>query len=263
MRLFEKEEDMKSYAQNSVRKRILDLLFAGLGLALSAPILAIVMFLIWLEDHSSPIYKAPRVGKNSRIFTMYKLRSMITGADKTGVDSTGATDRRITKTGKFVRKFKLDEVTQLWNVLRGEMSLVGPRPNVERETRIYTSVEKELLSVRPGLTDIASIVFADEGEILKDSADPDLSYNQLIRPSKSRLGILYVQNASFRIDISLIFATILALFSRDIALRIVCKLLTGLNADEKLIEISSRRKPLIPSAPPGSDKIVQKRELGL
>jgi lipopolysaccharide/colanic/teichoic acid biosynthesis glycosyltransferase len=252
---------MKSYAQNSVRKRVLDVLLSVLGLTLFAPILLIVMFLIWLEDHSSPIYKAPRVGKNSRIFTMYKLRSMITGADKTGVDSTGATDSRITKTGKFVRKFKLDEVTQLWNVLRGEMSLVGPRPNVERETRIYTSVENQLLSVRPGITDIASIVFADEGEILKDSADPDLSYNQLIRPSKSRLGLLYVERASLRIDLVLISTTVLALFSRGMALQVICRILKNVRAEEGLIEIASRHKPLIPSPPPGSDRIVQSRNL--
>lgn len=261
MKIIEKGRIMKTYAQNSARKRVLDFLLAGLGLTLFAPILLMSMFLIWWEDHSSPIYKAPRVGKNSKVFTMYKLRSMITGADKTGVDSTGATDSRITKTGQFVRKFKLDEVAQLWNVLRGEMSLVGPRPNVERETRIYTSVEKELLSVRPGITDIASIVFADEGEILKDSADPDLSYNQLIRPSKSRLGLLYVEHASLRIDFVLIFTTVLALFSRGMALQVICKVLKNMSAEKALIEVASRNKPLIPSPPPGSDQIVQSRNL--
>ena len=252
---------MYSYAQNSGSKRVLDFLLAGLGLTLFAPVLVIVMFLIWLEDHSSPIYRASRVGFNSKVFTMYKLRSMVVGADKTGVDSTSSADKRITKTGRFVRKFKLDEVTQLWNVLRGEMSLVGPRPNVERETRLYTSDERELLSVRPGLTDIASIVFADEGEVLKDSPDPDLSYNQLIRPIKSRLGLLYVKKANFLLDLGLIFTTVIALFSRELALRIVCGVLKKMNAEKSLIEIASRRRPLAPYPPPGSDRIVQTRDL--
>ena len=251
---------MNDYAQLSKRKRALDLLLASLGLIFFSPILIFVMLLIWLEDHSSPIYRAPRVGMNSRLFTMYKLRSMVTGADKTGVDSTASSDTRITKTGRLVRKMKLDEFTQLWNVLRGDMSLVGPRPNVERETRIYTVIEKDLLTVRPGITDMASIVFSDEGEILRDSSDPDLSYNQLIRPIKSRLGLLYISKANLSIDVILIFTTAVAIISRKLALRIVCRLLEQLSEDEGLIEIASRRKPLTPCPPPGSDQVIQSRD---
>jgi len=105
---------------------------------------------------------------------MIKLRSMIWGADKTGVDSTAARDSRITWVGHIVRRYKLDELSQLWNVLQGDMSMVGPRPQVPRDVAIYTDREQELLTVKPGITDISSIVFADEGEILKDSEDPDL-----------------------------------------------------------------------------------------
>ena len=123
---------------------------------------------------------------------MLKFRTMIPDAWKSGVNSTAAGDRRITRVGALLRKAKLDELPQLWNVLKGDMSLVGPRPQVRAETDLYTSEERRMHSIRPGVTDLASIVFADEGEILAGSADPDLLYNQIIRPWKSRLALLYV-----------------------------------------------------------------------
>ena len=134
---------------------------------LASPVLLPVMFLVWWQDRHSPFYVASRVGLDQRPFRMVKLRSMRIGADKSGVDSTSAGDSRITPVGHFIRRYKLDELTQLWNVLIGDMSLVGPRPNVERETRLYTDLEQRLLTVKPGITDYASIVFADEGEILQ------------------------------------------------------------------------------------------------
>ena len=223
-------------------KRLLDIAAALFGLILLSPILLIVMLLIWRQDFHSPFYIAPRVGKNEKKFNMVKLRSMIVGADKSGVDSTSAADSRITPIGQFVRRFKLDELTQLWNVLTGKMSLVGPRPNVKRETDLYTPVEKNLLRVRPGITDMASIVFSDENEILQNSTDPDIDYNQLIRPWKSRLGLLYIENRSFWLDIKLIFLTVIAIISRDKALDGVNKLLNDMNAPDDVIRVS-RRKP--------------------
>jgi lipopolysaccharide/colanic/teichoic acid biosynthesis glycosyltransferase len=190
---------------------------------------------------------------------MVKLRSMVVGADKAGVDSTSADDRRITWIGKLVRKYKLDEVSQLWNVLVGHMSLVGPRPNVKRETDIYTEKEKKLLDVRPGVTDLASIVFADENDILEGSEDPDLKYNQVIRPWKSRLGLLYVQKASLILDIKIIFLTALAMVMRGAALGKVSKLLAALGAEPMLMEVSRRDKPLEPFPPPGATEVVQDR----
>src|SRR5205085_5451329 len=174
---------------DDIMKRLFDIICAAAGLVLTSPILLPVMFLIWRQDGFSPFYIAARVGRRESLFHMVKLRSMVKNADKSGVDSTSMDDRRITRVGQFVRKYKLDELTQLWNVLRGEMSLVGPRPNVKRETDLYTREEKRLLTVRPGITDFASIVFSDEGEILAGQPDPDIAYNQLIRPGKSRLGI--------------------------------------------------------------------------
>jgi len=185
---------------------------------------------------------------------------MIVNADKSGVDSTSANDQRITNIGRFIRKFKLDELTQLWNVLIGDMSLVGPRPNVKRETDLYTSQEKKLLSVKPGITDFSSIIFSDEGEILKNQEDPDIAYNQLIRPWKSRLGIFYIEKRSFWIDIKLINFTVIAIISRDKALKKISQLLISLNADNELINISKRIGELVPTPPPGSCNIVTNRE---
>ena len=240
-------------------KRFFDIVISAGGLIIVCPMLLIVMLLIWLHDFHSPFYIAPRVGKNGLLFNMIKLRSMVVDAEKTGIDSTSSRDPRITPVGHFVRKFKLDEVVQLWNVLKGNMSLVGPRPNVKRETDLYTLVEKKLLSVKPGITDFSSIVFSDENEILKDSKDPDISYNQLIRPWKSRLGLLYIENASFKLDGFLIFLTIVNMYSRPKALQSLCKLLKEIDAPEDVIRISKRQDLLVPLPPPGSDRIVVSR----
>ena len=240
-------------------KRAFDVVAAALGLLLASPILLPVMFLVWLQDRHSPFYVAARTGRNGEEFRMVKLRSMIVGADKSGVDSTGAADRRITPLGHFIRRFKLDELPQLWNVLKGDMSLVGPRPNVKRDTDLYTNEEQKLLSVKPGVTDFASIVFSDEGEILKDRSDPDLAYNQLIRPGKSRLGIFYVEHRSLPVDMRLCLLTALAMLSRARALRGVCRLLEKLGADASLIELASRSRPLTPTPPPGADAVVASR----
>ena len=224
-----------------------------------SPLLIPVMILVWLQDFHSPFYVAPRVGKDGRLFNMVKLRSMIAGADRTGVDSTSADDSRITSVGRFIRKFKLDEFTQLWDVLKGDMSLVGPRPNVKRETDLYTDVEKGLLDVKPGITDFSSIVFSDENDILKDSKDPDIDYNQLIRPWKSRLGLLYVEHRSFLLDCVLVLLTVVALFSREKALWGVNRLLKWLDAPADVIRVAKREELLVPVPPPGLDSVVTSR----
>ena len=157
-----------------------DIIVSFFSLLFISPILLIFMYLVYRQDKHSPFYIAPRVGRNGTMFKMVKLRSMSINADKSGVDSTSLDDVRITTVGHKIRKYKLDEFTQLWNVLIGDMSLVGPRPNVKRDTDLYTHVERKLLSIRPGITDFSSIVFSDEGEILEGKNDPDLSYNQLI-----------------------------------------------------------------------------------
>jgi lipopolysaccharide/colanic/teichoic acid biosynthesis glycosyltransferase len=241
-------------------KRVLDITAATVGLIALSPLLIILSVLIWLQDYHSPFYVANRMGRGERPFRMVKFRSMVVRADLSGVDSTAGDDPRITSLGKFIRRFKLDEIPQLWNVLKGEMSLVGPRPNVERETVLYTEDEKRLLSVRPGITDLASIVFADEGDILEGSTDPDLKYNQVIRPWKSRLGLLYVDaEPSAARDLIVIALTIQGALDRDAALAGVYRIAAHLGADQQLLEIITRQSPLPPGAPPGATEIVQSR----
>ena len=240
-------------------KRLFDILASLFGLLITSPILLLVMFLVWKEDKGSPFYIALRSGRNGATFNMVKLRSMLVGADKSGVDSTSSNDMRITPIGHKIRRYKLDELFQLWNVLIGDMSLVGPRPNVKTETDLYTNVEKELLSVRPGITDFSSIVFSDEGEILEGKKDPDLTYNQLIRPWKSRLGLIYVENQSFLLDIRLIIYTMVAIISKKRALNWVVNQLKIMNVDSDVVNISKRKVGLYPFPPPGSNKIVSKK----
>ena len=244
----------------SVTKRSFDVAVAIFVLVLISPLLIVVMAAIWMTDLRMPLYIAPRVGRDGHTFRMVKLRSMSSNADKSGVDSTSSDDARITSIGHLVRRYKLDELTQLWNVLRGDMSLVGPRPNVKRETDLYTSEERRLLSVKPGITDLASIVFSDEGEILRNQADPDIAYNQLIRPGKGHLGIFYLENRNFVLDLKLCFLTVVAVVSRKRALRGVQQLLIRHNAKPDLVEIASRSSPLRPSPPLGSSEIVTSRD---
>lgn len=246
---------------SSVIKRLLDIMLSLIGLVVASPILLPVMFLVWKQDHHSPFYVAERMGRKEKPFKMVKLRSMIKNADAQGVDSTSANDMRITPVGHFIRNYKLDELTQLWNVLKGDMSLVGPRPNVKRETDLYTSQEKRLLSVKPGITDFASIVFSDEGEILADKADPDIAYNQLIRPGKSRLGLFYIEHKNILVDLLLIAFTALAIISKQRSLRAVNALLKLLKAPDDLIVLAAREKPLTPQPPPGATEIVQTRQI--
>ena len=233
-------------------KRFFDITMAILGLITISPILLPVMFLVWRQDGHSPFYIAPRVGIKEREFNMVKLRSMIVDADKSGVDSTSASDARITKVGAFIRKSKLDEITQLWNVLMGDMSLVGPRPNVKAETDKYTHVEKKILNIKPGITDFASIVFSDEGDILDGKDDPDLAYNQLIRPWKSKLGLIYIEKHNFFLDLKLIFITLIAVISKRKALNSTVEILKKLNVDQNVINVSYRDTELVPAMPPGT-----------
>jgi lipopolysaccharide/colanic/teichoic acid biosynthesis glycosyltransferase len=187
---------------------------------------------------------------------MMKLRSMVIDADKTGVASTANTDTRITPPGQLIRRYKLDELMQLVNVALGQMSLVGPRPNLLREIDNYTNDERALLSVKPGITDFSSIVFSDEGVILEGYFDPDLAYHQLIRPWKSRLGLFYVNNRSLMMDLGIIFDTCVSIVSRQKALELVSGRLARAKAPPELVEIALRRMPLAPHCPPGSDRIV-------
>jgi lipopolysaccharide/colanic/teichoic acid biosynthesis glycosyltransferase len=231
-------------------KRLLDVVFASGALLITSPVLLAVGAAIFLYDFHNPLYIAQRVGKGGKPFRMVKFRSMVVNADRTGVTSTSAADSRITPIGRFVRQCKLDELVQLWNVMIGDMSFVGPRPNVPSGVAVYTAGERRLLAVRPGITDFASIVFADEGDILKGHSDADQAYDLLIRPWKSRLGLFYIDHHSNWVDLQLVALTILTIFSRQAALARVHRLLLRLDAPPDLARVALRRDELTPGSVP-------------
>jgi lipopolysaccharide/colanic/teichoic acid biosynthesis glycosyltransferase len=233
-------------------KRLMDVTLAILLLAMTSPMILAAMLLIFAYDRRAPIYWAPRVGRGGRDFAMAKLRTMAVGADRRGGSSASRSDPRITPPGRVLRRMKIDELPQLWNVLLGQMSLVGPRPNIRHGgVDRYTHEEMALLGMRPGITDLASIVFADEADILEGGSDPDACYDQLIRPWKSRLGLLYLRQRSFGADLWIICLTILAILHRRAAQRGVERIVATWGSMEDL-RLACRRggKPLqVP--PPG------------
>ena len=188
-------------------KRSFDFLGAAFGLFLFSPILVGIALLIKI-DGGPVFYRGVRVGLHGRPFRIFKFRTMVANADKLGGSSTADDDPRITRVGKFLRKYKLDELPQLINVLKGDMSIVGPRPEVPSEVERYSYEHRRLLSVRPGLTDYASIRFHNEGEILKGHPDPHKAYRELIQPEKIRLGLAYVHAQSLWTDLKVIGLTI-------------------------------------------------------
>lgn len=195
-------------------KRLFDIVFSFIGIIILSPVILAVCIAIKSVDNGPVFYKAPRVGRNGIIFRMIKFRTMTVNADKIGGSSTKEDDPRITKPGAFLRKYKLDEIPQLFNVFVGEMSIVGPRPQIKWAVDLYSEEEKKILTVKPGITDYASIKFHNEGEILKGSADPDKAYMELIHPEKMRLSLEYVKNKSIFTDIKIIFLTLASIFKK-------------------------------------------------
>lgn len=233
-------------------KRLIDVALSLGALAAISPALAVAMLLVWAQDGGPPLYLGIRVGRGDRDFRIAKLRSMRVGAERLGGTSTAGSDGRITPVGRFLRRWKLDELPQLWNVLAGDMSLVGPRPNTRRGgVDRYTPAELRLLSVRPGITDLASIVFSDEADILDGAGDPDAAYDRLIRPWKSRLGLLYIDRRSLAVDLRLVWLTAVALADKPRALKGIDRLLARWGADAELRHVCRREVPPHPAPPPG------------
>lgn len=195
-------------------KRLFDIVFSFSGLIITLPLFLIVVLMIKITSPGPVFFRGERIGRNGKSFKIYKFRTMVVGAEKMGGPSTPIDDSRLTKIGKFLKKFQLDELPQLINVLKGEMSLVGPRPEVKLYVDMMTDEEKgTILSVKPGMTDIASLWNFHEGEILKGSPDPEKTYMEKIRPKKIQLQIEYVRNRSFWLDIKIILKTILKIFT--------------------------------------------------
>jgi lipopolysaccharide/colanic/teichoic acid biosynthesis glycosyltransferase len=189
-------------------KRVVDVLLSAMALTLLSPVFLVVAVLIKLDSPGPVFYRSRRVGWRGKTFLMYKFRSMVTDAEKIGGPNTPADDPRITKMGRYVRRFNLDELAQLVNVLKGEMSIVGPRPEVPQYVALFTREEKAILSVRPGITDWATLWIRDEGKVLAGTEDPEKAYLEKIWPEKHRLALEYVRNHSLGVDFEIMLKTL-------------------------------------------------------
>lgn len=188
--------------------RFFDFILSLVGLVVLAPIFIVLAIWIKIDSKGPVFYKQVRVGQNGIDFGLFKFRSMVVDADKKGLITVGGRDPRITRSGYFIRKYKLDELPQLINVLVGDMSLVGPRPEVRKYVELYTDEQQKVLSVKPGITDYASIEYMDENEILGKSNDPEKTYIEEIMPEKIKYNMKYIQNKNVSEYFKIIFLTL-------------------------------------------------------
>ena len=189
-------------------KRLFDITASFFGIIILSPLLIFIGLWVGLSSKGGVFYKQIRVGKNNKDFKLYKFRSMRVNSDKQGLLTVGSKDSRITKAGYFIRKYKIDELPQLFNVLKGDMSFVGPRPEVRRYVDLYSKEQMQVLSVRPGITDPASIKYRNENDILSSASNPEEYYIQHIMPDKLKINIDYINTQTFIKDIKIIFQTI-------------------------------------------------------
>jgi len=201
---------------NRTIKRLFDVFFSCFFLILLSPIFIFVSMLIKLDSPGPVFYKGMRVGLNGRLFKMLKFRTMVNNAEKIGGSSTPEDDPRITRVGRLLRRFKLDELPQLINVCKGEMSFVGPRPQVQWAVDLYSIEERQVLNIKPGITSYASIKFYNEGKILKGSSDPDKYYLEKIHKEKMRLNREYIMSQSIWLDIKIILKTFALFFKKEV-----------------------------------------------
>ena len=189
-------------------KRLFDITASFFGIIILSPLLIFIGLWVGLSSKGGVFYKQIRVGKNNKDFKLYKFRSMRVNSDKQGLLTVGSKDSRITKAGYFIRKYKIDELPQLFNVLKGDMSFVGPRPEVRRYVDLYSKEQMKVLSVRPGITDPASIKYRNENDILSSQSNPEEYYIQHIMPDKLKINIDYINTQTFIKVIKIIFQTI-------------------------------------------------------
>lgn len=194
-------------------KRAFDILFSIIGIVILSPAFFFVAVFIKIDSNGPVFYKQSRVGKNNKDFILYKFRTMNVGSDKEGLLTVGNNDSRITKTGYLLRKYKLDELPQLMNVLKGDMSFVGPRPEVRKYVSLYNEEQKKVLTSRPGITDVASIEYRNENELLEKTSNPEEFYVKEVMPDKLKMNIMYINDRSFFKDIKIILKTIKSILS--------------------------------------------------
>lgn len=186
---------------------MIDIFISGIGTLIFSPLFIVVSLAIKFESRGNILFRQERVGHNGKMFKVLKFRSMKSNSDKIGLLTVGD-DNRITRVGKFIRKTKIDELPQLINVFKGEMSLVGPRPEVPKYVEMYNNIQRKVLTVRPGITDLASIKYFEESRLLGEAIDPEKTYIERIMPDKLMLNLEYIENMNLSTDVKIIFRTI-------------------------------------------------------
>lgn len=194
-------------------KRLFDLISSLLVLIILSPIILIISLFIVLDSKGGVFYKQERIGKNGNPFLLYKFRSMRTGSDKKGLITVGTSDNRTTSVGRFIRKYKLDELPQLINIIKNDMSVVGPRPEVNKYVKLYSKEQLRVLEAKPGLTDLASLAYINENEVLGKAEDPEKTYIEEIMPAKLKLNLEYIEKQNIAFDLKIIFRTIVSIAS--------------------------------------------------
>ena len=193
--------------------RLFDILFSAIGLIILSPLFVILWLLIWMESKGPGLFVQERIGLNGKPFGLYKFRSMRTDSESESLITIGDNDHRITRIGHFIRKYKLDELPQLLNVLKGDMSLVGPRPEVRKYVELYTAEQRKVLNVKPGITDYASIEYVNENELLSQAEDPEQTYIEKVMPAKIQLNMRYLEHYTVVEYFKIIFLTFKSLVS--------------------------------------------------
>lgn len=204
------EASLKKKRVSLALKRAMDIVLSAVGIAVLSPVLLLIALAIVIDSRGGVFYRQVRVGRNGREFRIFKFRTMVSDADKRGLLITVGADSRITRVGKILRKTKLDELAQLFNVLKGDMSFVGPRPEVPRYVAMYTPAQRNVLLVRPGITDYASVAYRDENDLLAGADDPERVYIEEIMPAKLELNRQYLSQIGVLTDLKLIFSTVIA-----------------------------------------------------
>lgn len=196
-------------------KRVFDVFMSIIGILILMPVFIMISAIIKIDSKGGIFYKQQRVGRNKASFVLYKFRTMRNGADKKGLLTVGDDDVRITKSGRWLRKYKIDEFPQLLNILKGDMSFVGPRPEVSKYVELYNENQQKIFDVKPGITDWASIKYIDENEILASVPNPEEYYINVIMPSKTDMNLKYVEDHNFLVDLKIIFLTVKNIFIKD------------------------------------------------
>ena len=204
------EASLKKKRASLALKRAMDIVLSAGGIAVLSPVLLLIALAIVIDSRGGVFYRQVRVGRNGREFRIFKFRTMVSDADKRGLLITVGADSRITRVGKILRKTKLDELAQLFNVLKGDMSFVGPRPEVPRYVAMYTPAQRNVLLVRPGITDYASVAYRDENDLLAGADDPERVYIEEIMPANLELNRQYLSQIGVLTDLKLIFSTVIA-----------------------------------------------------